>query len=827
MSARSGQCGVRDWRKVLRCVALSAWGVCASTPAPAAVVYAGNVLTTQLTPDTVDLQLAGGAVARVQMLATDLVRVRVNPTGTLSARLSGAIAPTSLSAPGAALYDTPQAAFLITDAMTVVVHKTPFHVTLLRPDGSLIVADADTAVGWDDVSHLVFNRKYAPADEHYFGLGLRGGPLDRRGRRFILANTDRAAYGEYTDELYSSFPFYYGMRGGRAYGLFFDNPAIPFFDFDSDKSGALTFGAPDGEIDYYVMAGPEPARVANTYARLTGFTALPPLWSLGYHQSRFDTRNQQGYLDMAQEFRTRAIPADVLYFDIYYLDLLQLFSWDPVRFPDPITMNNTLAGLGFQRVNIIDPVIHTQDRLWPTFDYYHYFLTDAQGQSVVNDIFYGTVSWIDFTRPATRSAYKGLLKTFLSTGVSAVWNDLNEPARNFMPEAIYDFAGERRSDLQARDLYALNNVSLTHETLREMRPNQRPWIIARSGYAGIQRYAANWSGDALSTFDALRVSVQLSNSMGLSGQNFFGHDIGGFLGDPSPELFIRWLEFGSCISLFRNHATDTSPPREPWVYGEPYTSMAKAVIEQRYRMLPYLYSLFAEAAAGGQPPVAPLLFHFPADASTYSQDQEFMLGPWLLVAPVTQAGATTRTLYLPQGGDWLDYYDDTRYAGGQTITVSAPLDRIPLMVRAGALLPGGPVKQYTGEAVAPLVRLDIYPGPDSSFVLYEDDGNTLDYTRGAFLRTRVSQARTTTGTRIDLVREQGGWLPPARPWWLTLHGIATAPTAISLGTTALAPVATEADLANVTQGWYFRSADQRLVVRFSDNEAPLTLTVTR
>ncbi|HEY8154232.1 MAG TPA: glycoside hydrolase family 31 protein [Myxococcota bacterium] len=796
-----------------------------SDRAPAAVTFAGNVLSTSVAPDTVDMVVAGGAVARIQMLDSDLVRVRVSPAGTFGTRLSGAIAAAGLTPPGAAIHDSAGAAYLITSAMTVVVLKAPFRVVVLRPDGSLVVADQEVAVGWDADSGLVFNRKYAPPDEHYFGLGFRGGPIDRRGRRFVLANTDNAAYGEFSDPLYSSFPFYYGVRGGKVYGLFFDNPAIPFFNMVLDGTDEVLFGALDGEIDYYVMAGPEPARVARTYAALTGFTALPPKWSLGYHQSRFDPRSQAEYLEVAAEFRSRRIPADVLYFDLYYMDLLQIFSWDPVRFPDPVGMNTTLESMGFKRVNIIDPVIHVLDRLWPTFDHYRFFLTDAQGRSLINDIFYGTLSWIDFTRSQTRAAYKDLLKIFLSTGVTAVWNDLNEPARNFMPEAVYDFDGERRSDLQARNLYALNNVSLTSEALRELRPGERPWIIARSGYAGIQRYAANWSGDALSTFDALRVSVQISNSMGLSGQNFFGHDIGGFLGDPSPELFIRWLAFGSYIPLFRNHSTDTSLPREPWVFGEPYTSMAKSIIEQRYRLLPYLYSLFAEAAAGGQPPVAPTLFHFPADEGSYAQDQEFMLGPQLLVAPVVQEGATTRTVYLPSGSDWVDYYTDAVHQGGQTVNVPAPLDRIPVFVRAGSLLPGGPVVQHVGEPVAPLVRLDVYPGPASEFVLYEDDGATLDYARGVFLRTRLSRTAESSGTEVGIVREQGSWAPPARPWWIYLHGTATLPTRVRLNGEPLAQVASESDLSTQSQGWYYRPSERQLVVLFQDSPSALALTV--
>ncbi len=792
--------------------------------AAAELAFAGDVTAVSVSADAVDLQLDSGGIARIEMLDSDLARVRVTPAAIFSDRSSGAVAPTGLNAPGAAIFDQPEAVFLITADMTVVVIKVPLRVIMLRPDGSLIVADTDGAIAWDTDSGLIFNRKYAPPDEKYFGLGLRGGPLDRRGRSFVMANSDFAAYGEFSDGQYQSYPFYYGVKDARAYGLFLDNPAVPFFNMDAEATSEILFGAADGEIDYYVMAGPEPARVASTYARLTGFTQLPPAWTLGYHQSRFDTRNQQEYIDLAAEFRSRQIPVDVFYYDLYYMDLLQVFTWDPVRFPDPLAMNATLEAAGIKRVNIMDPVMITEDRLWPIFDANKWFLTDGTGESLVNNIFYGEVSWIDFSNSGTRAIYKELMKAFMTTGVTAVWNDLNEPAKNFMPEAVYDFDGEQLSDLQARNLYALNNVSLTWEGLRELRPNERPWIITRSGYSGIQRYASNWSGDLLSTWDALRVSVQVSNSMGLSGQNFFGHDIGGFLGDASAELFIRWLEFGSYIVLFRNHSTDTSALREPWVFGEPYTGMAREIIEQRYRMLPYIYSLMADAASAAAPPVAPLLFHFPADTNTYQRDLDYMLGPSLLVAPVVTEGATSRSVYLPAGSDWIDYYTDALYTGGQTVTVPAPLERIPLFVRAGAILPGGPLKQHVGDPVPPLVSLDLYDGPGTEFVLYEDDGISMEFASGEFLRTRLSRSSGAGDSgSLDITRIQGNWTPPERPWRVTVHGVDSAPGSVSLNGEALPELATEADLETAEAGWFYRASDQQLLVRFADDSAPMSL----
>jgi alpha-glucosidase len=534
-------------------------------------------------------------------------------------------------------------------------------------------------------------------------------------------------------------------------------------------------------------------------------------------------------LDVAATLRRLRFPCDVLYFDLYYHDNLQILSWDPVKFANPIEMNRTLGEAGFRRVNIVDPVVLPSDRVYDYLNASGYFLKDASGNTIVNEIFYGHVSWIDFTKPSLRNWYKEVFKIFLATGVDGVWNDLNEPAQNFMPEAIYDFGGERRTDMQARNLYALQTTSLTYETMKELRPNVRPWIFSRSGFSGIQRYSANWGGDANTSFDSLRVSVQMSASMGLSGQNQFGHDIGGFLGAPSPELFIRWMQFGSLIPIFRNHATDTTPPREPWVFGEPYSTMAREIINRRYRLLPYLYTVTEEASRSARPTLAPLVFHFPQDELTYNRDDEFMLGDSLLVAPVVVDGARTRTLYLPAGTAWYDFYDPAAgaLAGGQEITVSAPLDRIPIFVRAGAIIPQGPVRQYVNEPVEERMTIDIYPGgaPQSSFTLYEDDGVSFDYARGTFLRTELRRDNSAGKTTFSISRREGTWKPPARPWWLSFRGVETTPSSVKLNGVGLQSVATEAALESVIQGYFYDSFSHRLVVRAADSIEPLVFVV--
>ena len=796
------------------------------SPVMAVLQFIGNVTSTQVSADQVDFSLDDGSVARLQMLHGDLLRVRINPTGSFNNQASGAIAASGLSAPGAQIIDLPDAVYLISQDMIVLVFKAPFRVVVLRPDFSPLLVDDELAVGWDSDTGFIFMRKQAPPQEHYFGLGLRGGPIDRRGRIFTLVNNDIPAYGEFTDRLYNSIPFYIGMQQGTAYGLLLDNPAIPLFDFDSTGDGLLVIGALEGELDYYLFAGPQVSSVMQRYANLTGFMPLPPEWVLGYHQSRFGYQSQQEFLDLAQGFRSRAFPCDALWFDLHYEDQLQLFSWDPIRFPDPIGMNASLEADGFKRITIIDPAVHIFDRLWSFLDAIGFFLTDSStGGSFMDEIFLGEVSWLDFSKTAMRNWYSESLQVFLSTGVSAVWNDLNEPAQDFMPTAVHDYDGQPRTDQQARNLYALRETSLSFEAQQSLRPDGRPWVLSRAGYAGIQRYAANWSGDTDSTFEDLRVAIQTSLSMAISGQPMFGHDVGGFLGTPTPELFVRWLQFGSYTPFFRNHSIYTAAPREPWQFAEPYASIAKAVIEQRYRMLPYLYSLTAAAAREASPILAPTFYYFPDDPVTYAQDTDFMLGPELLVAPVFTAGALSRSVYLPVGSDWVDTATGTTYNGGQSVTVAAPLDRIPVFARAGAVLPAGPLRQYVNDATPALLAIDVFPGGAQGFTLYEDDGETQAHTGGDYLQTRLEQLQEVDGPRLNIVRIDGSWLPPTRPVEVRFQARATAPLTVDLDGTALPQVASQADLEAAVSAWFYDPVARRLSVRFPDQAAARSLKV--
>lgn len=770
----------------------------------------------------ISLRHLNGETSRIDILAENLVRVRFSPWGDLSSRTTGAVTAKTWPGLPVAVSDTGGLLIYETPKLRVEVDKLTGKADFYWPDRGPMLKRLASGYLYDPETATIVARAESPAGDRYLGMGARGGPTDRRGRKFSLTNVDRNGYGPLSDPLYISIPFFYSFNKGRAYGLFLDNAALPFFDFGADSPGELRFGVGRGDIDFYVIAGPSPTAIASTYARLTGACPLPPKWALGYHQSRYSYYSQAELLEVAGKLRTLKIPADVLWLDIDYMDRFHQFTWNREAFPDPVGMNAQLDADGFKRININEPCVLKDDPIWEDASSARFFLTDQSGKTLVNDIWLGSVSWLDFSRRPLRVWYKERLKRFLATGITGLWNDLNEPAQNFMPEAVYDYNGERRQDLEARNLYALEMVRVAREALEEMRPNERPWMISRSGFSGIHRYSANWSGDANSDWEALRTNLQMTIAMGISGQEFFGHDTGGFLGSPSPELFLRWLQFSLYTALFRNHAINDAERREPWAFPDPYLEKIRATINDRYRLLPLLYSLMERACRLAEPFVAPLSFHFPADDRAFEPDNQYMLGANLLVAPITAEGQFERDVYLPGRGAWVDIHSGEVFPAGSTVRVAAPIDYIPVLAREGAILPRGGLIQHTGEDPGNVLEVAVFPGRDTSFSLYEDDGASLGYTRGEFLRTAIDLRHSLDGIDFSMQKEAGSKSLPPRVWMLTVHRILDEPKNVTFKGQIYPrlPVFSGAEA-----GWYFDPVSRRLLARIEDPGEPFTLRI--
>jgi alpha-glucosidase len=800
-------------------VALSAFA------ARGAAVSLGPVTAATALPNGALMALAGGGNLRIEFLEKGIVHVEVTPPGgrTLS---TSATLPLAAAAGSAEVYQDSATVFLRQGAMSAIVVKSPMQVLVMRSDGSVISADLPGGVQWDAAAGTIVSVKSVRPDERFFGMGLAGGSIDRRGREMTMRNTDLAAYQEQSNPLYSSTPFFYGHTGGATYGLFFDNPSISVFDFGKRSPNLLTIAAVGGTLKYYVMVGPTPADVAHSFAALTGSTPRPPRWAMGYLQAHFGYASAAEVLGLASEFRSRQIPCDAFFLDLDYTDRLFSLSWNPTTFPNPVAFNSQMAGMGFKRVNILEPLLTVYDPLWSYAAGSGYLVLDPTGNPLITNIWMGDVSWLDFSKPAARNFFKSALKLFLSTGVSGLWADLNEPAANQMPYAVFDFDGKPRYEYTTRNIYALLEAEVLRDALAEAQPGLRPFIVSRSGFSGIQRYAANWSGDTDSSFDSLRVQVQIAASMGLSGQNFFGADIGGFLGSPNAELFIRWMQFGAATPFMRNHSMNTSSAREPWRFGEPYTSVAKATIEWRYRLMPYLTSLFAQAESKGTPVLAPTFFHFPSDGLTHAQSGEFMLGSSMLVAPVVTEGAFTRSLYLPAGATWVDYHSGAAYAGGQQVVVAAPLQQLPTLVRAGSIIPMGPVRQHAEQAVDDYLLLDVFAGANGSFTFTEDDGATTQYRGGNQRQTPLTWTESANSSQLVVGAAVGNRAAGSVPWWLQVRQWSTLPTRVSVDGVTLARVTSPANLGDAG-GWTHDSNNRVLLIRLPGRQPAQSVRIDR
>jgi alpha-glucosidase len=573
---------------------------------------------------------------------------------------------------------------------------------------------------------------------HYFGCGERTGGLDKTGTRQVFWNVDPpAGHTASLNNLYTSVPFVLALRDGQAWGMFVDSSYRLEFDLASDDPTRCGFGVDGGPLIYYVFSGPTPRAVLERYTALTGRIPMPPRWALGYHQSRWGYTTAEQVLEVARAFRERNLPLDALYLDIDYMSAYRVFTWDAERFADPASLVRDLDELGVKLVTIVDPGVKV-DEDYPVYTSGReadLFCKTLFGAEYRNVVWPGTCAFPDFTNPRTRTWWADHLPTLLDPGVAGIWCDMNEPTA-FVPtpqtlpdDVAHHGEGEGRLHAQVHNLYGQLMARATYEGLRRLRPDRRPFVISRAGFAGLQRYALHWTGDNSSWWEHLWMSMPQLQNLGLSGYAWVGVDVGGFAGDATGELLTRWTEFGVFQPFCRNHSAWDTRRQEPWAFGEPYEGHMRAMLRLRQRLLPYLYTLFEEAHRCGAPILRPLLFDFASDPATYTTDDEFMLGSAILVAPIARPGTEYRHVYLPEGS-WLHFWSGERYAGPAHILAHAPLGQPAIYLRANTAVPLGPELTW-------LLHVD----PDAAEAtsdLYEDDGEGYAFLDGHFSRTRLT-----------------------------------------------------------------------------------------
>jgi len=719
----------------------------------------------------------------------DILRVRIGRSG-LPEDASWAVVDAARTATTPIdVADDGVASVLTTPALQARLNKSTWRLTVVDPAGHTILADTDS--GALDFHNGGFRlRKAMPVDAHYFGLGDKTGGLDRRGQAFTLWNTDAFGYGESGDPLYKSIPFVLGADElGHAFGLLLDNTWRGFFDFGKSERDTLSFGAEGGPIDYYVLAGPDAKAVVKQYAWLTGAAPLAPMWALGFQQSRYSYKNEAELRDIADRLRADRIPADVLYMDIDYQDRNRPFTVNPKAYPDLAKLFADLRGMNLRVVMITD--LHVADA--PNAGYSPYdtgkagnvFLKNPDCSDYVGLVWPGNAVFPDFSRSSVRDWWGGLYAGFHAAGAAGFWNDMNEPAifqrrdRTMPLETVHHieepgFAARTASHSEMHNVYGMLNSRGTYEGLLKIAPDERPFVLTRASFAGGQRYAATWSGDNSSTWNHLKLSIPQLINLGLSGFGYAGDDIGGYGGSaPSPELLTRWIEIGAFNPIFRDHVATDKPRQEVWVHGLEQEAIRRRYIEERYRLMPYLYSLAEENSRNGMPLMRPVFLEFP-DVLAKGWDfggtmDQFMLGADLLVAPPSAMESPAAYGVRLPGAGWYDYWSGLRLAGAATEEIPA-LDRMPVFVRPGAIIPRQPLVQSTGETPKGALELAVYPGDSCRGELYLDDGVSFAFQRGAFLRQKVTCASGQGGVTMTFGGREGDF----KPWWngftIVLHG---------------------------------------------------------
>ena len=742
-----------------------------------------------------------GAVMQITALREDVLRVRVGRDGRLPEDASWAVLAEarSNSVPVTA-EDDPDVLGFHTTELRVKIERATMRLRITDLNGATVQEDAaDRPIEFHGSAFRVY--KAMPPEEHYFGLGDRPGPLDRRGHAYSFWNTDSYGFQESTDPIYKSVPFFLTFFRGITTGVLFDNTWRTSFDFGKESPDAYSFGSEGGPLDYYLFYGPDAKHVLSTYAWLTGPPPLPPLWSLGFQQSRFTYHPESEVEAIADRLRADKIPVDAIYLDIDFQDHHRPFTVNPIEFPH---FSKMIAHLKKQDLHVV-AITDLHIASLPNANYAPYdsgiagdhFVKKPDDSIYVGNVWPGPSVFPDFTRKSTREWWGSLYSQFIQDGVSGFWNDMNEPSvfdgpNGTMPDDVKHridepgFQARTATHLEIHNVYGMENSRATYDGLLKLQPNQRPFVLTRASYAGGQRYAATWTGDNSSTWNHFRLTTPMLLNLGLSGFGMSGADVGGFIGSPGPELLTRWFELGAFQPIDRDHACDISANQEIWVHGPEQEAVRRRYIEERYKLMPYLYTAAEEMSRTGLPIVRPLFLEFPdATKDKHPVDldvgNEFLFGNDLLVASAIYPEKPDDYAVKLPSVNWYNYWTGEKVDGGvwsdgvpalndpgfigRKVTIRPQLDVLPVFVREGSILPLQPLVQSTSETPKGPLTLRVYPGKDCKGSLYMDDGQSFAYQHGEFLRMEFTCSEKPNGVTVHIGSHQGSYVP----WWTNLQ----------------------------------------------------------
>jgi len=631
---------------------------------------------------------------------------------------------------------------LSTSLIKINLDLSSFALSFFDSKGNILNADDSLATAW--IGSEVTAYKQVQKDEKFIGLGEKTGNLNRFGRAYTNWNTDYFGYGIGDDPLYMSIPFYIGVHNKGAYGIYFDNTHKSVFNFGASTNRFVYFSAEDGDLDYYFIYQHSVAEIIGSYTWLTGRMQMPPKWALGFQQCRYSYYPDSEVYALAQTFRDKKMPADVIYLDIHHMEAYKVFTFDGEKFSNPKAMIARLKEKGFKVVVIMDPGIKTQKGYSPYDEGLadDLFVKYPDGKTYEGQVWPGWCAFPDFTKKETRTWWAEKMAFYTEAGVDGFWTDMNEPASwgQFTPNLVeFDYEGEKASHRKARNIYGMQMARSAQEGSALQNPNKRPFVLTRSGFSGIQRYAAAWTGDNVASEEHMLAGIRLVNSLGLSGVSFAGYDVGGFAGESTKSLFARWMSIGAFAPFYRAHSMINSNDAEPWAFGEEVEEISRNYMKLRYRLLPTLYSKFYSSSVTGLPLSESLAVQYTQDENIYltAFQNEYLFCDALLVTPVESTKEITK-VYLPEG-DWYYLYSDIRYSGKQIIYQDCPLNYLPVYAKAGQVFTMQSDVEFSGEKTDGILKIHVYQGKTGSeFLHYEDAGEGLEYQSGSYFKRIIS-----------------------------------------------------------------------------------------
>ena len=676
---------------------------------------------------------------------------------------------------------------LISDVMRVEIRLDPFQMAYYGPGGSpALLQDTTNTIVTDRLNTLplgfsqvegqrvAFHDSFAvEPDEHFYGFGEKFTDFDKRGQRLEMWQWD--AFGVQGERAYKNVPFFISTRG---YGVFVDSTTAIRFDMAASNHALFSLIVPDSALDYYVIMGPDPKTIIMRYAGLVSFPTLPPKWSLGLWMSfGFVKDTAADILEHARSVRKHGIPCDVVHIDCYWMPLGRWSDmiWDAQAFPDPDSMIRELKAQNFKICLWMNPYIGIESPRFAEGCEKGYFLKTPDGEVWTDDLWSGLhppVAIIDLTHPEAVTWLKDSLRPLLRQGIDAFKTDFGEA----VPYEVVAHNGLTGAELH--NLYPLLYNDAVTETIRE-ETGRAPLVWGRSTYAGGQRHAAMWGGDPNCTYSALASTLRGGLSFGMCGHAFWGHDLGGFHTEPTPDVYVRWSQFGLFSPMSRAHGMTN---RLPWLYGDEAEQIFTDYVRLRYRLLPYIYTYARIAAETSLPLLRPMFLEFPDDPITYTMDLQYMFGRDIMVAPIYNRDGE-RPVYFP-AGRWVDFWTHEIIDGPQTRFVKTPLDTLPLYVRANALIPTIEPPQYLTDDPFERITFEGYVLASGESILEDTDGTSrvsatangshvaIEYlspksrlsVRLLPLRVLRTETISVNGTTCQQVQQKPEWTENTRAW---------------------------------------------------------------